>query len=545
MTTTRMNRQLALVFSFLVALPLFAEPRQRYTITTNGAMRAFAMRAATHAAGHPALRVRTFQNLDGFVAELTETEAAALRAAPGVEVVEPAAARYISAVESYEKQVTPWGVPVIRAPEVWPVTKGENVNVVVIDTGIDLNHPDLKAAYVGGYNTLKVESPPMDDNFHGTHVAGIIAATNNDFGVVGIAPDVKLWAVKALDQMGHGDDGHIADAFDWVIGKKRELGGSWVVNCSFGANRIAGGKLEKQAVQRAIAEGIVVVASAGNSSFAKLEVPAGYPGVIPVGAIGEDGNKADFSNYGEGMDIVAPGVAVQSALLDGFLNEGMVFVGDELFAAQGVIGTPKARLAGKIVDCKLGYPEDFPPAVAGNIALISRGTLDFRDKARNAKNAGAVAVVIYDNQTRLSILWKLYLQGCPDEDTCPPEWRDYQFPLTVGISKADGELLLTKQNQNATVSFLTARYGRATGTSMSAPHVVAAAALVLSLDPTLRPSEVSRILRVTARDTAEPGWDLFTGFGIVDALAAAQYVAPEKFHVPPPDDSVKRRSVRR
>ena len=543
-TTIRMNRKLALVFSFLVALPLLAETRQRYTVTTNGAMRAFAMRVATHAAGQPALRVRMFENLDGFAADLSEAEAAALRATPGVELVQPVVTHYASAVETYDHQVMPWGVPVIHAPEVWPVTKGKNVNVVVIDTGIDLTHPDLKKAYVGGHNVLNAGAPPMDDNFHGTHVAGIIAATDNEFGVVGIAPEVKLWAVKALDQAGQGDDSTIAAAFDWVISKKRELGGRWVVNCSFGARQTVG-KLEENAVQQAIREEIVVVASAGNDDTRRLEFPAGYPGVIAVGAVGEDGNRADFSNYGDNMSIVAPGVGVQSALLQGFLDEGLVVVDGQAFEAHGVQGTPKTKMSGRIVDCKLGYTQDFPAAVAGNIALIRRGEMDFREKARNAKNAGAVAVVIYDNQTAVPILWKLYLQGCPDEDTCPEEWRNYRFPLTVGISKADGELLLTKQNKRATASFLAARYGRLNGTSMAAPHVVSAAALLLSLDPTLRPSEVARVLLVTARDTAEPGWDVFTGFGIVDALAAAKYVAPEKFQVPPPSDPPKRRTVRR
>lgn len=541
-----MNRLLSLVVSFLVAAPLFAEMRQRYTITTNGALRAFAMRVATHAAGEPALRLRAFENLDGFTADLTDAEAAALRGTPGVEVVQPAVERYASAVETYDDhQVTPWGVPVINAPQVWPVTQGENVNVVVMDTGIDFHHPDLKRAYIGGHNVLNAGSPPMDDNFHGTHVSGTIAATNNGFGVIGIAPNVKLWGVKALDQSGKGYDADIAAAFDWVIGTKRALGGRWVVNCSFGSAQ-AGGKLEEQAVQRAIVEGIVIVASAGNDGFARLEIPARYPGVIAVGAIGEDGNRAESSNYSDGMNVVAPGVLVQSALREGYLDEGMVVIDDEAMRGHGPKGTPKGRLSGKIIDCKLGFPEDFPAAVAGNVALIRRGTLDFRDKARNAKTAGAVAVVIYDNQaTTTPILWTLHLQGCPDEKTCPPEWRDYQFPLTVGISKADGEKLLTKQNRAATVSFAPAMYGRLSGTSMASPHVAATAALVLSLDPSLSPNEVARVLRVTARDTAEPGWDQYTGFGIVDALAAARYVAPEKFNAPPPDKSVKRRTVRR
>ena len=541
-----MHRRLPIFLAFLLTAPLFAETRQRYTITTGGAVRPFAMRAAAHAQGEPGLRLQTFANLDGFAADLTEAEAEALRSTPGVESVDPVVPRYAHSVksnfETYDDQQVPWGVPVIHAMDVWPVTKGEGINVVVMDTGIDFDHPDLARAYVGGGNVLSTNSP-MDDNFHGTHVAGTIAATNNDFGVVGIAPNVRLWALKALDQSGKGYDATLAAGFDWVISKKQELGGRWVINCSFGSTS-EGGKLERQAVARAIAEGIVIVASAGNNGFKAREFPAQYPNVIAVGAVGEDGRRADFSNYGNDIHVVAPGVLVQSTLLEGFIDEARVAVGGQILEAFGLLGSPKASVTGKIVYCKLGNPEDFPAAVAGNVALIQRGALDFRDKARNAKTAGATAVVIYDNQTVEQINWKLTVSGCPDAPTCPAQWKNYQFPLTIGISKADGEKLRAMTEPTAEVTFRFAQYGRLSGTSMSAPHVSAVAALMLSLDPTLSVNEVARIMRNTARDTGDPGWDMETGFGIVDALAAAKYVAPEKFNAPPPETGLKRRTVR-
>src|SRR5205823_10178266 len=131
-----------------------------------------------------------------------------------------------------------------HAREVWPYTRGAGVNVAVIDTGIDFTHPDLRRAYAGGYNALSPADAPRDDNFHGTHVAGTIAATDNGFGVLGVAPDVRLWAVKVLDQSGNGDSEHVVAGVDWVLSKKKELGGHWIINLSLGA-------LEKSNIEEA------------------------------------------------------------------------------------------------------------------------------------------------------------------------------------------------------------------------------------------------------------------------------------------------------
>src|SRR6185295_11718477 len=112
-------------------------------------------------------------------------------------------------------QVTPWGLTMVHAPDVWVATRGENVNVAVLDTGIDATHPDLKDAYAGGYNTFDASKPPVDGHRHGTHVSGTIAAADNAFGVVGVAPHVKLWAVKVLADDGVGTNENIVAGFDW------------------------------------------------------------------------------------------------------------------------------------------------------------------------------------------------------------------------------------------------------------------------------------------------------------------------------------------
>jgi serine protease len=553
-----MLRKLAVLAVLLLAMPVIAEEtRQRYTIVTNpDAPRPSRLRRLTsNAQEKVARRVRTFQNIPAYAADLTPAEAEELRKSAGVTSVDPVVERYASSLssiaphyEKYDQQITPWGLPIVHIKDVWPATRGESINVAVLDTGIDWTHPDLVAAYSGGINILDDTKPPMDDNFHGTHVAGIIAATDNDFGVVGGAPDVKLWNVKVLDREGKGYDEYTAAGIDWVVEQQRLWGGRWVINMSLGSASL-GGKLEGLAVQRAYAAGIVLVASAGNRNQDWLDYPAAYPGVLAVGAIGEDGEKAEFSSYGGGMLVVAPGVAVQSTFLAGQEEISEVTIGAELTESRGLIGSPFGQFTGKIVPCGRGELGQFPANVAGNIALIQRGgELSFREKARNAKDTGASAVVIWNHDASdpKVPLWTLTPKGCGvGENNCEPEWKDYAFPLTVGVTNVKGLELVGKAGQTATVTFLEARYGRLSGTSMAAPHVASTAALLLALDPTLNPSEVQFVIRHTARDTSKPGWDHKTAWGIVDALAAAKFVAPSRFNLPPTNyTSPRRRSTR-
>jgi len=554
-----MIRKLAVLAALALAMPVIAEEaRQRYTIVTSpdAPRPARLQRLTSNAEEKIARRVRTYRNISGFAADLTPAEADALRMSSGVTSVEPVVERYASALpgtiaahyESYEQQVVPWGLPVTRLPEVWPVTRGEGINVAVLDTGIDWNHPDLQEAYEGGVNILDETKSAMDNNFHGTHVAGIIAATDNAFGVVGGAPGVKLWNVKVLDSDGKGYDEYTAAGIDWVVEQQRLWGGRWVINMSLGSAAL-GGKLEGLAVQRAYSAGIVLVASAGNRSQDWLDFPAAYPGVIAVGAVGEDGEKAEFSSYGGGMPIVAPGVLVQSTFIEGLEEASEVVVaGAEPTASRGVIGSPFGVVTGKLVHSGFGDVGQFPANITGNIALIQRGgDLAFREKVRNAKNAGAAAVVIWNNDPTdpRPPLWTLVPNGCPDGDQCPDEWKNYAFLPTVGVANTEGLYLVTQNGKTATVTFLSQRYGRLSGTSMAAPHVAATSALLLALDPAMNPSEVEFVLRHTARDTSKPGWDFQTSWGIVDALAAAQFVAPDRFNLPPPNyTSPRRRSTR-
>jgi subtilisin family serine protease len=558
-----MKRLIVLASLILAATSSIAAETQRYLISTKSATRTTALRRlAANAADASKHRVRAFRNFNAFAADLTAEEVAELRKSGDVESIELVPERHIfgmterpsvlpietNAIRYNLQQIVPWGVPVIHAPAVWEVTKGSaDVNVAVIDTGIDYTHPDIAPAYAGGYNAIDPTKSDIDDHYHGTHVAGTIAAADNQFGVIGIAPNVNLWSVKVLDRRGRGTAETVSDGIDWVISKAKEVGGRWVINMSLGSK--LGARVEGIAVARALEANIVVVAATGNTSLPQLSYPAAYEGVIAVGATDANSGLAGFSTWGPGMSLVAPGVAVISTYRTGSVFTADVANANVLVDGVGITGSPFGEVSGKLVDCGLGYPEDFPVTVRGRVALIKRGEIPFREKARNALQAGATAVVVYNvpGMTTDINAWTMLIQEC-NQGVCsvPDEWKDFPFPLTIGVSVEDGQKLRAWLNKNVNVGFREEDYGPMSGTSMATPHVAGAAALLLSLAPDLNTAQVALALEKTATDLYEAGWDLRTAWGMLDIEAAARYVAPGAFGLPAsnPVPPSKRRSGR-
>lgn len=198
----------------------------------------------------------------------------------------------------------PWGVKRVNAYSAWDITTGKGVKVGVIDTGIDYNHADLAQNYAGGYNVIFTTKTPLDDQGHGTHVAGTIAAVKNLKGVVGVAPDVSLYAIKVLDSKGSGQYSWIIDGIQWAVNNKME-----VVNMSLGAPQ--GSEALKAAIDAAYKAGVVVVCAAGNDGGA-VNYPAKYPGTIAVSALDSADKIASFSSRGAEIAFIAPGVNINS-----------------------------------------------------------------------------------------------------------------------------------------------------------------------------------------------------------------------------------------
>ncbi|SDW67787.1 Subtilase family protein [Marininema mesophilum] len=203
----------------------------------------------------------------------------------------------------------PWGVQRIEAHKVWRYTKGRDVNVAVIDTGIASDHPAVRENYKGGINILSPMFTPYDYNGHGTHVAGTIAGRAED--LLGVAPRVNLFAVKAFNRKGSANLSDLLSAINWCIENKMQ-----VVNMSFGMARVS--DTLEQAIRTAYQKGLVMVAAAGNQGTSgDIDYPARFSETIGVTATDRTGDIASFSNTGPGVDIAAPGDKVSSCWLNG------------------------------------------------------------------------------------------------------------------------------------------------------------------------------------------------------------------------------------
>ena len=203
----------------------------------------------------------------------------------------------------------PWGIARVDAPAAWPVTEGDGVRVAVIDTGIDANHPDLKANVAGGYNAIHPGASWFDDNDHGTHVSGTIAGVLDGRGVVGVAPKARLYAVKVLDAKGGAHLSTIIKGLIWAARHHMQ-----VANMSLGAP--IGSVFMHLAIDYAHARGVTLVAAAGNNGKF-VEYPAAYSDVIAVAASDSSDHIASFSSRGSKVEFIAPGVDVFSTVPGG------------------------------------------------------------------------------------------------------------------------------------------------------------------------------------------------------------------------------------
>lgn len=220
-------------------------------------------------------------------------------------------------------QSIPWGIARIGAPEANALNKGAGIKVCVVDSGIDKTHPDLAANLAGGRNFVVIKGRIAadnwnDDNGHGSHVAGTIAAIENSIGVVGVAPEAKLFAAKVLDSRGSGYLSDVADGISACVSA-----GARVINMSLGASGDPNAASPlKTAILNAQAAGVLVVVAAGNEGQdVKNVIPAGYPSVIAVSALNSSDQFASWSNFGlDENDFAAPGVNILSTWKGGQYN---------------------------------------------------------------------------------------------------------------------------------------------------------------------------------------------------------------------------------
>lgn len=259
---------------------------------------------------------------------------------PEVAYAEPVVYRETGAVPNDPSFAAQWGLAKINCPAAWDRTTGSaNITVGVLDTGIDLDHPELAALLVPGQDMVDLgpnptppagfrfegdfqgrDNVPQDEVGHGTHVAGTIAcASNNNAGVAGVTWSCRLMPVKVLtrivnltnpnDVRGVGSSADIAAGIRWAVDN-----GARVLNLSLSGPVET--QVERDAVAYAISRGAVVVAAMGNNGGQIVRFPAAFPDVVAVGAIDQNDQRAPFSNTGPHIDVAAPGVGVLSTVWD-------------------------------------------------------------------------------------------------------------------------------------------------------------------------------------------------------------------------------------
>jgi|GEM_PF-952876 len=278
-------------------------------------------------------------------ARIPQVAVDALKANPNVALIEPDGIAFaighvgpVAVDEGLVELQNGWGVDRIGAgwvhrgyeiidgnPVELPLlpNSGTNIGVAVLDSGLDYTHPEFAHNYRGGYDYINNDNDPFDDHYHGTHVAGTIAAGWNDVGVVGVAPDVDLYALKVLGANGSGSWSGIISALEWCVQHNAEVlaglkpGHSLirVTNHSYGGT--SNSTLLEAAFRNSYARGMIHIAAAGNAGNAdgigdNIRYPARFPAVVAVAATSASDIRAGFSSTGPDLEISAPGVLIRS-----------------------------------------------------------------------------------------------------------------------------------------------------------------------------------------------------------------------------------------
>ncbi|MDC3123205.1 S8 family serine peptidase [Gammaproteobacteria bacterium] len=333
---------------------------------------------------------------------------------PGIERAEPNYSRDALATPNDSLYAEQWHFPQIQLPAAWDLTTGSpNVRVAVIDTGILSNHPDFAGQLVDGVDMIGdgenagdgdgVDSNPEDEgdgdlgdgssSFHGTHVAGTVAAaTNNSVGVAGVAWDSRIMPVRALGRSG-GTSFDIIHSIRYAAGLSNASGDlptqpADVINLSLGG--AGSSQSEADAVTAARNSGVIVIAAAGNSGTQDLEYPASYEGVVSVSATNQTNVLTGYSNFGPTVDVAAPGGNMSEDVnTDGFPDGVLSAIGSDrdnslTYGYRRYEGTSMAapHVAGVAALMKAVYP-DLTPATLDQMLMEGRITDDLGAAGRD------------------------------------------------------------------------------------------------------------------------------------------------------------------
>ena len=248
-----------------------------------------------------------------------------------------------------------WALTALKAETVHQETRGSGVTVAVIDTGVKSSHSDLSGNVLSGTDYIVPGTSANDENGHGTHVAGIIAALyNNSRGIAGMAPRAKILPVRVLDRYGSGTSANVAKGILYAVSK-----GAKVINLSLGSTQSS--TAMQSAVAEAIRKNVLVVAAAGNRGCglfgSPTEYPAAYPGVVGVAAVTQSLQRASFSSCGSWVDVAAPGQSIISTMIRSSVGLGCSSTADYCTLSGTSFSAPYVAATGALAIAERGWSQ--------------------------------------------------------------------------------------------------------------------------------------------------------------------------------------------
>ncbi|MGX9462955.1 S8 family serine peptidase [Shewanella sp. A14] len=427
-------------------------------------------------------------------------------------------------------ETTPWGQTYVGATVLSDNQTG-NRTICIIDSGYDRSHNDLNGNNVTGTNNSGTGNwyQPGNNNAHGTHVAGTIAAIANNEGVVGVMPNqnANIHVVKVFNEAGWGYSSSLVAAIDTCV----SAGGANVVTMSLGGSGST--TTERNALNSHYNNGVLLIAAAGNSGDSSYSYPASYDSVMSVAAVDSNLDHAAFSQYTDQVEISGPGEAILSTVTVGEGRLADITIGGQSYFNNGLVPhnrlTPSgsnytaapinASATGTLAECTVNGTSFNCANMNNKICLVERvgnqGTSYPEINATKAcKDAGAAGIIVYSNSA-LPGLQNPFLVDANSDITVP----------SVSVDRATGLALKAQIGQSATVSNQGNQdYEYYNGTSMATPHVSGVATLVWSYHPECSASQVRNALNATADDLSVAGRDNQTGYGMVNATAAKAYL---------------------
>ena len=460
---------------------------------------------------------------NSYSVKLDDKSIKSLRLRSDVAYVEEDAQRH------FLSETTPWGQTYVGSTNLSDSMAG-NRTICIIDSGYDRSHGDLSGNNVTGTNNSGTGNwyDPGNNNAHGTHVAGTIAAIANNSGVVGVMPNqtANIHVIKVFNEAGWGYSSSLVSAIDTCV-----TNGSNVVTMSLGGS--SSSTTEKNAMTAHSNNGVLLIAAAGNAGDSTHSYPASYDAVMSVAAVDSNKDHAAFSQYTNQVEISGPGEAILSTVTLGEGRLANITIGGQSYFDNGVVphnryiksGTNHVvtpindSVTGELAECAVSGSTFNCGDMNAKVCLVERvgnqgASYPEIDAIKACNSAGASAVIVYGN-TELPGLQNPFLVDTNNEASL----------VSVSVDRATGQALQAQLGSSVTVANTANEdYEYYNGTSMATPHVSGVATLVWSHHTECSAAQIRSALNATAEDLGSAGRDNQTGYGLIDAVAAKAYL---------------------